>query len=149
MLLDALLAWVHYVLIFALVSCLVAEVVFYAQALDAPTFARLRRVDQAYGMLAGAVILSGIARVVYSPKTAAYFLHNPVFWTKMSLFAAVAVLSIPPTLHFVRLRKAVQPDGTVHIERKAYAATRTFLLAQTALFVLIPLCAAFMARGYR
>jgi uncharacterized membrane protein len=34
-------------------------------------------VDQAYGMLAGAVILSGIARVVYSPKTAAYFVHNP------------------------------------------------------------------------
>ena len=145
---DALLAWVHFVLIFALAGCLFAEVVFYRDVLEAPTFARLRQVDRAYGILAGAVVFSGIARVLYSPKTAAYFLHNPIFWTKMSLFVAVALLSIPPTLHFLRASSFAAPDGTIRVEQSTYVRTRTLLLAQIALLILIPLCAALMARGY-
>ena len=145
---DALLAWVHFVLIFALAGCLFAEVVFYREVLAGPTFERLRAVDRAYGMLAGAVVLSGIARMVYSPKTAGYFLHNPIFWTKMSLFVVVALLSIPPTLHFLRLSSTAQPDGTVRVERTVYVRMRALLTAQVTLLVLIPLCAALMARGF-
>ena len=145
---DAILAWVHFVLIFALAGCLFAEVFFYRDVLPSSTFERLRRVDLAYGILAGAVVLSGIARVVYSPKTAAYFLHNPIFWTKISLFVAVALLSIPPTLHYLRISSSAQPDGTVRIERRAYAITRTLLFVQVGLLLLIPLCAALMARGF-
>jgi putative membrane protein len=148
MLLDAMLAWVHFVLIFGLVGCLFAEVFFYRDVLAGATFARLRQVDLAYGILAGAVVLSGIARVVYSPKTATYFLHNPIFWTKMSLFVAVALLSLPPTLHFVRVSSSAQPDGTVRVERRAYVRIRALLTVEVALLLLIPLCAALMARGY-
>jgi putative membrane protein len=147
-LLDALLAWVHYVLIFGLVGCLFAEAFFYRDVLPAPTFARLRGVDRWYGILAGLVVLSGIARVVYSPKTAAYFLHNPIFWTKMSLFVAVALLSIPPTIHYLRIGTAAQPDGTIQVERGAYVRTRTLLNLQVGLLLFIPLCAALMARGF-
>ena len=148
MLLDAILAWVHFVLIFGLVGCLFAEVFFYRDVLPAATFARLRQVDAAYGMLAGAVVFSGIARMVWSPKTAAYFLHNPIFWTKMSLFVAVALLSIPPTIHYVRIRSTAQPDGTVRVERSAYVKMRALLTVQVVLFAFIPLCAALMARGF-
>jgi putative membrane protein len=105
-------------------------------------------VDAAYGILAGAVVFSGIARMVYSPKTAAYFLHNPIFWTKMSLFVAVALLSIPPTIHYVRIRSTAQPDGTVRVERRAYVNMRALLVVQVVLFAFIPLCAALMARGF-
>jgi len=39
-LLDAILAWIHFVLIFGLVGCLFAEVFFYRDVLPASTFAR-------------------------------------------------------------------------------------------------------------
>jgi putative membrane protein len=148
MLLDALLAWVHYVLLFALAGCLVAEIFFYRDVLPGPMLARLRLVDRWYGILAGLVILSGVLRVIYSPKTAAYFMHNPIFWTKMTLFVAVALLSIPPTMHFLRIATTAQPDGTVRVERGAYVRTRTLLTLQGCLFLFIPLMAALMARGY-
>ncbi len=148
MLLDALLAWVHYVLIFGLAGCVVAEVFFYRDVLPGPMFSRLRLVDRWYGILAGLVVLSGIARVIYSPKTAAYFMHNPIFWTKVSLFVAVALLSIPPTIHFLRIGNTAQPDGTIRVDRGAYVVTRTLLILQGALFAFIPLCAALMARGF-
>jgi putative membrane protein len=148
MLTDALLAWLHFVLIFGLVGCLFAEVFFYRDVLAGPTFARLRIVDRWYGIFAGLVILSGILRVIYSPKTAAYFLHNPIFWTKMSLFVAVALLSIPPTIHFLRIGATALPDGSIRIEPRAYARMRTLLLLEVALLIFIPLCAALMARGF-
>jgi len=149
MLLDALLAWLHFGLIFTLAGCLFAEVFFYREVLAGPTFARLRSVDRAYGIVAGLVIVSGILRLIYSPKTAAYFLHNPIFWTKMALFAAVALLSIPPTIHFLRLGATALADGTIRIERRAYAQTRALLALEVTLLMLIPLCAALMARGFR
>ncbi len=148
MLLDAMLAWLHFGLIFTLAGCLFAELFFYREVLAGPTFARLQTVDRAYGIVAGLVIASGILRVIYSPKTASYFLHNPIFWTKMSLFAAVALLSIPPTIHFLRAAGTAQPDGTIRIEPRAYSTTRTLLALEVALFMLIPLCAALMARGF-
>jgi len=149
MLLDAMLAWVHFMVIFGLVGCLFAEVWFYRDVLPAPTYARLRLVDRWYGIFAGAVVLSGIARVVYSPKTAAYFIHNPIFWMKMSLFVAVGLLSILPTMHYLRIAKAAQPDGTVRVEPRAYTTTRALLAVQVVLLLFIPLCAALMSRGYR
>jgi putative membrane protein len=148
MLLDALLAWVHYVLIFGLVGCFLAEVFFYREVLPGPMFARLRLVDRWYGILAGLVVLSGVLRVIYSPKTAAYFMHNPIFWTKMALFVAVALLSIPPTIHFLRIASTAQSDGTIRVDRSAYVMTRTLLTLQACLLVFIPLCAALMARGF-
>ena len=148
MLVDALLAWVHYVLIFALSECLFAEIVFYRRELDRATLVRLQRVDLAYGILAGSIVASGLARVFFSPKGAAYYAHNPVFWTKMGLFVALGLLSIAPTLHFVRLAKGAASDGTVRVAARAFAATRGYLAAEIALLLLLPLCAAFMARGF-
>jgi putative membrane protein len=45
---------------------------------------------------------SGAARVVWFGKGAAFYLHNPVFYIKLALFAAVGLMSIPPTLQFLR-----------------------------------------------
>jgi putative membrane protein len=149
MLQDAFLAWVHFAAIFGLVGCLFAEALFYRETLAAATFARLRLVDRWYGILAGAVVLSGLARLFFSPKTPAYFLHNPIFWTKMGLFVAVAVLSIPPTIHFLRAASTAQPDGTIRIAAAVYRRMRLLLNAEVVLLFLIPLCAAFMARGFR
>lgn len=149
MIADALLAWTHFVLVFGLCGCLLAEALFYRAELGREVLARLRSVDLAYGILAGVVVLSGIASVLYSPKGAAFYLHNPIFWTKMGLFGLVALLSIPPTLHFLALgRTAAAPDGTVRVARRTYAAMRAYLIAELALLLLIPCCAAFMARGF-
>ena len=54
---------------------------------------------------------------------------------KLALFMLVALLSIPPTLHYFGRSAA------------SYGAIRRFQAAQLAVFFAIPLCASLMARG--
>ena len=146
---DAILAWFHFMLILSLAGCLCAELVLYRPAMERAIFLVLRRVDMAYGALAGLVILSGISRVIYSPKGSAYFLHNHFFWTKMGLFLVVALLSIPPTMHFVRLWTNQKEQTTIAVGDTAYAQMRATIVAEAVVLLFIPLFAALMARGYR
>jgi putative membrane protein len=146
--LDAILAWIHFMLIFALSGTLFAEFFFYQRSLTATTLLRLQRVDAAFGILAGLVIVSGILRVIYSPKTPAYFLHDSFFWTKMVLYVTVGLISIAPTRHYLSLRSAPVVGGIVTIPENGYAATRRWLTLEVVLLLFIPLCASLMAHGY-
>ena len=146
--LDAILAWIHFMLIFALSGTLFAEFFFYQRSLTTTTLQRLQRVDAAFGILAGLVIVSGILRVIYSPKTAAYFLHDSFFRTKMVLFVTVGLVSILPTRHYLSLRNVPVAGGIVTVPEDSYAATRRWLTLEVVLLLFIPLCASLMAHGY-
>jgi putative membrane protein len=144
---DALLAYAHFVCIFALASLLVGELVLVRKTLPADLFRRLQGIDRWYGIVAGLVILSGLARLFLGVKGAAFYTHNPVFWTKMALFVAVALLSIPPTVAYLRWNARRSADGSIVLGDAEYTRLRRFLWLQIGLLAFIPLCAAFMARG--
>ena len=144
---DALLAYAHFVCIFALASLLAGELVILRKTLPADLFRRLQGIDRWYGITAGLVIASGLARLFLGVKGAAFYTHNPVFWTKMTLFVAVALLSIPPTIAYVRWNARRSADGSVVLGDAEFTRLRRYLWLQVGVFAFIPLCAAFMARG--
>jgi putative membrane protein len=144
---DALLAYAHFICIFTLASLLAGELVILRKTLPGDLFRRLQAIDRWYGIVAGLVIVSGLARLFLGVKGAPFYTHNPVFWTKMGLFVAVALLSIPPTIAYVRWSKRRSGDGSVVLGNGEFTRLRGFLWLQVGLFALIPLCAAFMARG--
>lgn len=86
-----------------LVGALLAELAFYRR-MDLARITQLTRIDMLYGISAGIVVLSGILRVSFGLKGAGFYLHNPIFWTKMALFLTLGLLSIPPTIHYLRIR---------------------------------------------
>lgn len=133
--LAALVAYAHFAAIFVTLALLVAEVALYGRTLSEQQRRTLNRVDLAY--LAGALALigTGLLRVATSPNGTAFYTHNPVFWTKMGLFVLVAMLSIPPTMHYLGRYGA------------SYATIRAYQSAQLAVFMVIPLCATLMAHG--
>ena len=144
---DALLAYAHFICIFALVSLLVAELVILRKTLPADLVHRMRTIDRWYGIAAGLVILSGLGRLFLGLKGAAFYTHNPVYWTKMGLFVAVALISIGPTVAFVRWGARQLTDGSIVLDDTEFARIRSLLWLQVGLFFFIPLCAALMARG--
>ena len=144
---EALLAWLHFLCIFALVGALVSEVVLYRRRMDLSRLATLRRVDAWYGISAGLVIVSGILRVSFGAKGAAFYLHNPIFWTKMGFFLMLGLLSIPPTMHFIRLAGRVDASGAVTVDDPGYRRMWTLLGVEIALLVCIPFFAALLAQG--
>ena len=99
---DALLAYAHFLAILFLTAVLCAELAVYRQELAAPIARRLQRIDLFFGIAAIVVIVTGVARVVFGLKGADFYLHNPIFWIKMGLFLLVGLLSIAPTVHYLR-----------------------------------------------
>jgi putative membrane protein len=140
--LDAVLASVHHLFVFSLVAVLFAELVLVSSAPDPARLRQLGKLDSAYGLLAMGIIAAGFLRAVYGAKGWSFYAHNPVFWTKISLFVVVGLLSAVPTVRLVRWRKAgVVPDAA------SMRSTRQWMLAQVALVTLIPIVAVLMARG--
>lgn len=144
---DSLLHFVHFAFIFTLASLLACEIALFAQSMAQQTFNRLRAVDRWYGITAGLVILSGVSLLMFGVKPATFFAHNPVFWTKMVLFVCVALLSIPMTMRLLKITDGTGLDGAVTFDDGEFRRLRSFLVAQVAVFIFIPLCAALMANG--
>jgi putative membrane protein len=145
---DAVLAYAHFICIFTLASLLVGELILLRKTLPPDLLRRLQAIDRWYGIVAGLVVVSGLARLFLGVKGAAFYTHNPVFWTKMGLFVAVALISIVPTIAYVRWNARRSADGSIVLGDAEFTRLRGTLWLQVVLFLFIPLCAAFMARGF-
>jgi putative membrane protein len=141
--LDLVLAILHHLIVFTLFAVLFAELVIVQRGMDAIAVARVQSIDLCYGALAGLIIIVGFARAIFAAKGWAYYQHNAFFWAKIGTFVAIGLLSIPPTLAFLKWRRTstLPTDEAVHQARR-------FLWIEVALFPLLPAFAAAMARGY-
>jgi putative membrane protein len=148
MFLDFTLASLHYLAVFTLAAILAFELALTAGAIDAAAIARLSRIDAWYGAMAALALAAGIARVFLGAKGPQYYAGNALFWTKMALFAAIASLSVLPTLRYIVWRRASRADKAYRPDVGAVRAVRRVLWSEVALFAGIPLCAAAIARGY-
>ena len=81
-------------------------------------------------------------------KGASLYLHSPIFWTKMGFFAAVALLSIPPTIHYLRLKGSADPAGAVTVPERSYRNMWALLATETVLLACIPFFATLLTHGY-
>jgi putative membrane protein len=141
--LDLWLACAHHVLIFAIFGTLFGEMVALNGALDHTTLKRVARLDLIYGIAAGLIVLVGFGRAIFAAKGWGYYSHNGFFWAKIAAFALIGILSVKPTLAFMRWKKSdALPDAA------AVRSVRRTLHAELTLFVLLPIFAAAMARGY-
>jgi len=105
---STLFAFLHHVAAFTLVSALAVEFVLIRQDLTLSIARRLPNVDAVLGLSAGFLLVIGLLRVFFFEKGAAYYFHSHAFMTKFSVFIAVALLSIIPTMEFLSWRKPVK-----------------------------------------
>ncbi|MBS0359772.1 MAG: DUF2214 family protein [Proteobacteria bacterium] len=141
--LDLVLAIAHHVLVFSLFGVLFGEIVLVRKGVDLATVTRVGRIDLMYGAVAGLIVVVGFARAIFAAKGWAYYSHNLFFHLKIATFVAVGLLSIPPTVAYIRWRRA----GTAPSDAQV-AGVRKWLMAELALFAFIPAFAAAMARGF-
>ncbi|HEY5802586.1 MAG TPA: DUF2214 family protein [Lysobacter sp.] len=106
MLTDFVLASLHHLLVYALIAMLVTESVLLRGAVDRTTLQRLAGVDRGYGICAMLLIVAGVSRIVWGVKGHDFYLHNPWFHAKMGTFVLIGLLSILPTVRFLRWRKS-------------------------------------------
>ncbi len=147
--LDALLAYFHFAAIFALVWFLAVEWNLLAAGAGALAIDRLARTDGRFGLSAGLVFLTGAARALYGLKGWSFYAHNPAFHLKIGLFVLVGLISILPTVMFLRWRKAQRADAAFRAPEAQWRRARLLVIVELHLVALIPLAAVIMARGLR
>lgn len=148
MTLEAILAYLHLLAILTMVVFISSEAALCrVQWLNAAVVERLARVDLVYGIAAIMVLATGVARTVWGVKGTSWYWTNPLLHVKLTLFIIVGVISIFPTLAYVRWRKALRATGALPAEADI-RKTRKLVMVQAHLIALIPLVAVFLARGF-
>jgi putative membrane protein len=148
MTLEALLSYAHLLAILTLVVFISSEAALCrSEWMNAKVVERLGKVDLIYGIAAGAVLLTGIARTWWGVKGTGWYWTNGLLHLKLAAFIAVGLMSIKPTMMFARWRKAVRADGSLPAEAEVRTA-RKWVMIQAHIIALIPLAAVFLARGF-
>jgi putative membrane protein len=147
MMTDLILAILHHLLGFALAAIIGAELVLVRRGLKHNTLTLVGRIDGLYGLIAMLIILVGAGRVLFGLKGWEFYVTYWAFWAKMAAFVLVGLLSIQPTIRFIRWRKSAALDPAFAVADAEIRGVRVFLHAEAAVFVFIPAFAAIMARG--
>jgi len=146
MLTDLLLASLHHLLIFALIAMLVTESVLLRGVVDSATLQRLAKLDAGYGAIAGLLLAAGLARVWFGIKGYDFYLHNPWFHAKLGAYILVGLLSILPTVRFLRWRKALRANPAFVPTATEVAGLARIVRFELVLIAVILVLAAAMAR---
>ncbi|MBL8525713.1 MAG: DUF2214 family protein [Betaproteobacteria bacterium] len=144
---DALLAYFHFAAIFLLFAFLTVEAMMLRNPLDTAGVRLVARVDAWYGASAVMVLISGLLRWFMGAKGSAFYNPNPVFHAKVTLFVLVGLLSIKPTLQFLRWSRELKQNASFLPPLDEQKKLRRLVMIQLHLAAIIPLLAVLMARG--
>lgn len=143
----ALFAFLHHIAAFTLFAALVVEFVLIRSVLTVESARKIQIADMIFGISAGVLLVVGLGRVFHFEKGAYYYFHTWTFIAKLSLFVIVGLISIIPTMEFLRWRAAVKAGQVPAVSAERIKSIRSIIHYEMVGVVLIILCAALMAKG--
>lgn len=144
---SASVAYIHYLSFMICFGALIFERIKLKAAPSKKEAISMVAADIVYGIAGVALLISGIYRVIKFGQGSDFYTHNPIFWTKISIFALVGSLSLYPTITYILwaipLSKGKIPDVADNLVRRLKLIINIELIG----FSLIPLFATLMSRG--
>jgi putative membrane protein len=144
---SALFAFLHFLAVFGIFAAVVLQ---WQTLSPAPSLAEARRIqasDRWFGMFALVVLVVGFLRVYRFEKGAAFYASNHFFQAKLALFLAVGLMSIYPTIRFLKWRAQTKQGLAPVLAANEYKSIMTVLRIELVLLLATALCASLMARG--
>ena len=132
---EILLRYIHFISILTIVGVLVSEHMLLKKQMTRSEIARLAKIDAIYGLAALTLLVAGLTLWLGGfGKPSVNYTRNWVFHLKLTLFLSIGLLSIYPTIFFLKQRKGNQ-DETIHVPGSIFWMLRIELL----LLLIIPL----------
>lgn len=144
---DILLPYLHYIAIMTLMGSLIAEHLLLKPGIRGAQIKSLAGIDFIYGIAAILVLATGLLRWFVYGKGSEFYLSNPLFHIKLTLFVILGILSIFPTVKFLKWRKQVRSGNEPEIAEKTVKRLLLYIRIELLLLVIIPLLAVMIARG--
>ena len=145
---SAIMAFLHHVAAFTVVTALGVEVALFKPPLTLVQARRVLITDTIFGVSATALLIIGLLRVFLFEKGAEYYFTNAFFLAKLGLFILAALISIYPTVLFLSWRKALKNGTVPEVPDAQRKRARMCLMLELTAVLGILFCAPFMARGY-
>ena len=103
--------------------------------------------DIIYGIAGIALLVSGIYRVIKFRQGSEFYTENPIFWTKIIVFALVGSLSLYPTITYVLWAIPLSKGTLPKVTENLVSRLRLIINIELVGFASIPFLATLMARG--
>ena len=148
MTLEALLAALHLVAVLTLTVFLSSQAALCRiEWLNAAVVQRLGRLNVIYLVCLAAVLASGLARVFWGIKGAAWYAPQPLLHLKVTLFVLMAALHVAPTLALGRWQRTLHSTGALP-SADAVRTVHRLIMFESHLLPVIAVLAVFWARGW-
>ncbi|HUN98479.1 MAG TPA: DUF2214 family protein [Bradyrhizobium sp.] len=141
-----IVAWLHYVSIMLMMASLLGEHLLLKQELAMTQARTVQRLDIIYGASATAVLITGIMRM-FLEKGVAYYNQHIGFHILVGIFVVAALLSIYPTVIFLRWRPDTRSGKGQQLASEQFKKLQMIIRAEMALLLLAPFFATWMAHG--
>ncbi|SMD42644.1 putative membrane protein [Aquiflexum balticum DSM 16537] len=140
---EIILRYLHFISVFAIVGALVSEHLLLKSTLSRKEILRLSKIDGVYGL--AVLSLLGVGMTLWLGgigKPTEFYSSNPIFHIKLTLFVVIGLLSIYPTVFFIKQAKG-DPIEMVAIPKSIFWMVRFELL----ILLIMPILAGLMAKG--
>ncbi|MEJ2765119.1 DUF2214 family protein [Photobacterium sp. MCCC 1A19761] len=134
--------YLHFLGIIFLASMLAIENALLTEKLKAETARKLVLTDAMYGLSAIVTLGAGLILWFSVGKPSQFYTGNVIFHVKIGLFFLIALMSLIPTIFFLKHRRNESPE--IQVPRYIMRIKRL----EATLLLLLPFLAILMARGY-
>ena len=144
---SAAVAYVHYLSFMLCFGALIFERISLKSNPNRKEAISMVVADIIYGIAGVALLVSGIYRVIKFGQGSEFYTENPIFWTKIVVFAVVGSLSLYPTITYVLWAIPLSKGTLPEVSENLVSRLRLIINFELLGFASIPFLATLMARG--
>ena len=142
MTLELIIRYLHFLAILLVFGSLLVEIVLVKKTLPKKMLKLIGKIDALYGLAILLLFGAGLSLWFWVGKPAEFYSQNPIFILKFVLVCLVGILSIWPTIFFIKNQKGNDEDVV-----KIPSYIRKIILVDVVLLLVVPMLAVLMARG--
>ena len=144
----ASVAYIHYLSFMLCFGALIYERISLKPSPNRQEAIYMVIADIIYGIAGVALLISGIYRVIKFGQGSEFYTQNPIFWTKIILFALVGSLSLYPTVNYVLWVIPLRKGNLPQVSEDLVLRLKLIINIELVGFASIPFLATLMARGF-
>ena len=144
---SASVAYIHYLSFMVCFGALIYERISLKPNPDRNEAISMVVADIIYGIAGVTLLISGIYRVIKFGQGSEFYIQNPIFWTKIIIFALIGSLSLYPTITYVLWAIPLSKGTLPKITENLVSRLRIIINIELVGFASIPFLATLMARG--
>ena len=144
---SASIAYIHYLSFMVCFGALIYERISLQPNPSRQQAISMVVADIIYGIAGITLLISGIYRVIKFGQGSEFYTQNPIFWTKIFIFAFVGSLSLYPTITYVLWAIPLSKGTLPQVDENLVSRLRLIINIELIGFAFIPFIATLMARG--